>query len=66
MVLATSTIGTPTMGARQKLWISVMLQISMILVNLQAPRQIWQSSEARLPRKVFNRTNDHPAQETEI
>jgi hypothetical protein len=32
----------------------------------QAPRRIWQSSEARLPRKVFNRTYDHSAQETEI
>jgi hypothetical protein len=34
--------------------------------NLQAPKRIWQSSEARLPRKVFNRTYDHSAQETEI
>jgi hypothetical protein len=33
--------------------------------NLQAPRRIWQGSEARLPRKVFNRTYDHSAQETE-
>jgi hypothetical protein len=33
---------------------------------LQVSRRIWQSSEACLPRKVFNRTYDHSAQETEI
>jgi hypothetical protein len=33
------------------------------VVDLQAPRRIWQSSEARLPRKVSNRTYDHSAQE---
>jgi hypothetical protein len=43
-----------------------MLLISMILADLQAPRQIWKSSEARLPWKVFNQTYDHSAQETEI
>jgi hypothetical protein len=37
-----------------------------VVVDLQAPRRIWQSSKARLPRKVFNRTYDHSAQETEI
>jgi hypothetical protein len=35
------------------------LLISMVLLDLQAPRRIWQSSDARLPRKVFNRTYDH-------
>jgi hypothetical protein len=30
--------------------------------DLRVPRQIWQSSEARLPRKVINRTYDHSAQ----
>jgi hypothetical protein len=40
MVLATLAIGTPTMGARRKLWISVMLLISMVFLNLQAPRRI--------------------------
>jgi hypothetical protein len=34
--------------------------------DLKAPRRIWRSSEARLPRKVFNRTYDHSAQEIEI
>jgi hypothetical protein len=43
-----------------------MLPISMALVGIQAPRRIRQSSEARLPRKVFNQTYDHSAQETEI
>jgi hypothetical protein len=43
-----------------------MLLISMELLGLQAPRRIWQSSEACLPLKVFNRTYDHSAQETEI
>jgi hypothetical protein len=32
--------------------------------NLQALRRIWQSNEAHLPQKVFNRTYDHSAQET--
>jgi hypothetical protein len=36
------------------------------ILDLQAPRRIWQSSEAHLPQKVFNRTYDHSAQETEI
>jgi hypothetical protein len=36
----------------------------MELLNVQVPRMILQSSEARLPRKVFNRTYDHSAQET--
>jgi hypothetical protein len=35
-------------------------------IHLQAPRRIWQSSKARLPRKVLNRTYNHSAQETEI
>jgi hypothetical protein len=36
------------------------------ILDLQASRRIWQNSEARLPRNVFNRTYDHSAQETEI
>jgi hypothetical protein len=34
--------------------------------DLQAPRRIWQSSEARIPRNVFSQTYDHSAQETKI
>jgi hypothetical protein len=44
----------------------MMLLIFVVLLILQAPKKIWQSSEGRLPRKVFNRTYDHSAQETEI
>jgi hypothetical protein len=47
-------------------FVDVKLLISMVLFDLQAPRRIWQSSEARLPQKVFNRTYDNSAQETEI
>jgi hypothetical protein len=38
----------------------------MVLLDLQAPRRIWQSDEALLLQKVFNRTYDHSAQEIEI
>jgi hypothetical protein len=37
------------------------LLISIVLLGLQTPRRIWQSSEACLPRKVFNLTYDHSA-----
>jgi hypothetical protein len=37
----------------------------MVLLDLQVPRRIWQSSEAHLPQKVFNRTYDHSAPEIE-
>jgi hypothetical protein len=36
------------------------------IADFQALKMFCQSSEARLPRKVFNRTYDHSAQETEI
>jgi hypothetical protein len=35
------------------------LLTSIVLLDLQMPRRIWQSSEACLPQKVFNRTYDH-------
>jgi hypothetical protein len=65
-VLATLAICTPTTGAQSK--IVDLCDASNLhgATNLQAPRWIWQGSEARLPRKVFNRTYHHPAQETEI
>jgi hypothetical protein len=41
--------------------VDVKLRISIVLLDLQAPRRIWKSSEARLPRKVFNRSCNHSA-----
>jgi hypothetical protein len=68
--LMTSVIGILTTGAcrNRRSEASDLHGVSdlQVLLDLQAPRRIWQSSEARLPRKVFNRTYDHSAQETEI
>jgi hypothetical protein len=67
---ALMTIGILTTGARRnrRSEASDLHGVSdlQVLLDLQAPRWIWQSSEARLPRKVFNRTYDHSAQEKEI
>jgi hypothetical protein len=50
-------IGTPTTEARQNR--------RRDESGFQAPRRIWQSNEARLPRKVFHRTYVHSAQKIE-
>jgi hypothetical protein len=60
----TSVIGTLTTGFDEIT--KVKFPYLHGATDLHAPRQIWQSSEARLHWKVFNRTYDHSAQETEI
>jgi hypothetical protein len=37
----------------------VVFLISTVLLDLQAPKRIWQTNRARQHRKVFNRTYDH-------
>jgi hypothetical protein len=54
--LATLAIGTLTTGALRKIVDTCDASDLHGNVDLQAPRRIWKISEARLPRKVFNRT----------